>query len=180
MRRVVARRIFLAALVLITALVVFAGDRADLATANRGAAGGPRAQLVSRLAMLLLAGTLVVREAAAGDTHAGFNVKVHVSGSAHSANIAKSAALPSGMSAVNQLRFGMTTGAGYFVRFKIEDPAVEFVDIHGLGPDMRIVSGAKDVFVPSSAEGQVVTYTVKVRPGAELSIAPPVRATFLP
>jgi hypothetical protein len=150
MRRVPARRIFLVALV------------------------------VSRPAMLLLAGTLVVREAAAGDTHAGFNVKVHVSGSAHAATIAKSAALPSGMPAVDQLRFGMTTEAGYFVRFRIEDPAVEFVDIHGLGPDLRIFSGAKDVFVPSSQEAQVVAYAVKIRPGADLSIAPPVRATFVP
>jgi hypothetical protein len=133
--------------------------------------------------MLLLAGTLAVRDAAAHDTRAGFNVKVRISGSAHAASIAKSAASPtprSGPAAVHQLRFDVATAAGYFVRFEIEDPAVAFVDVHGLGPDMRISSRAREVFVPSARAGRVVTCTVQVRPGARLSIAPPVRATLLP
>lgn len=144
--RTVARRFFLAALVLMTALVAFGHD------------------------------------AAARDTRAGFNVRVQVQGTGRAASISKSVASrapPSGAPA-NQLRFGVTSGAGYFVRFEVEDPAVALVEIDGLGPQMRIASGARTVFVPSSPEARVVSYRVRVRPGAQLSVAPPVRATILP
>ena len=126
--------------------------------------------------------SLAVGNVAARRTHRGFDVKVQVSGSAHAENIPKSAVSatsPSGVSPLNQLRFGVTTRSGYFVRFEIEDPAVQLLEVHGLGRDVRIASGAKDVFVPSGQAG-VVTYRVRLRPGAELTVAPPVRATILP
>ena len=143
--------------------------------------GGSVESIYRCLVMLVVASA--IGDATARDTRAGFNVNVHLLSTAHAANIPKAAASPApprGASPANRLRFGVTTRAGYFVRFEILDPAVELVEIHGLGPEMRIVSGARDVFVPPDHEGRVVSYSVRVRPHAELSAAPPVRATILP
>lgn len=135
-----------------------------------------------RFALLLIIGACSVRHAMARETQRGFNVKVQVLSSGHAENITKSArnSAASGTSSVHELRFGLTTTAGYFVRFAIVDPAVELVEIHGLGPEIRISSGAKDVFIPSNRSVQTISYRVQVRPGHELRDAAPVRATLLP
>lgn len=125
-----------------------------------------------RRAALLLVGTCAAGNAAAHGIHANFNVRVRLVSTGHAANIPKS------VGSAGELKFGVSTRAGYFVRFEVVDPAVALVEIHGLGPGIRIASGAKEVFVPSSEA--VISYSVKVRPGVALSVSPPVRATLLP
>lgn len=143
----------------------------------------PAHHLPSRVVLVLLIGACSAHAAVARETHAGFNVRVRVLNSGRAASVRKavvSATSPPATSRLNQLSFAVTTRAGYFVRFEVVDPAVELVEIHGLGPEMRMASGTRDVFVPPGQEGRVVSYSVTVRPGAELSAAPPVRATILP
>lgn len=125
-----------------------------------------------RMAALLLMGACAAGNAAARDIHAGFEVKVHLVSMGRAANIAKAAG------SAGDLRFGLSSRAGFFVRFEIVDPAVALVEIDGLGPVIRIASGAKNVFVPSSQA--VISYRVKVRPGLARSVSPAVRATVLP
>ncbi|HXS51294.1 MAG TPA: hypothetical protein VN782_02085 [Usitatibacter sp.] len=116
--------------------------------------------------------------ALARETRGGFNVKVQVRSSGHAANLPKSSASASGAS--NELRLSIPTSSGYLVRFEVVDPAVEHVEIRGLGPVIRITSGAREVFVPPNRDEQTITYSVEVRPGSRLAGAPPVRATLLP
>lgn len=150
---------------------------------RRGSAVVSRPRIASVLATLLLSGACAVADAAARDTRAGFNVRVRILGSGHAASASKSGSsgrAPSQMPSVNTLEFGANTRAGYFVRFEILDPAVKWVEVHGLGAGVRIASGSRDVFVPSSQEGRPISYRVTVRPGIELSVSPPVRATLVP
>src|SRR5690242_5188393 len=87
--------------------------------------------------------------AMAGEAHAGFNVRVRVAGSGHAAAVSKSVASSRAAGAkapADELRFSLTTGAGYFVRFEILDPAVERVEIRGLGRAITIASGARELF----------------------------------
>lgn len=124
------------------------------------------------LAAALLAAACMAGNATARESRAAFQVRVRLMGTGHAANIPKSAA------SAGELSFALSTHAGYLVRFEVMDPAVALVKIHGVGSEIRIASGTKEVFVPSSQA--VISYSVQVRPGAELSVSPAVRATLLP
>lgn len=125
-----------------------------------------------RMAALLMTGACAAGNAAAHDIRADFNVRVQLVGTGHAANDPKAAGLE------GELKFGVSTRSGYLVRFEVVEPAVALVEIHGVGPKIRIASGAKEVFVSSSQA--VISYSVKFHPGVAHSVSPPVSATLLP
>jgi len=129
--------------------------------------------------LLLLIAAATAAHATGRKVQGRFNVTVKVMSAGWAAAIPKSASRSLARPSMNQLRFGLDTHAGYLVRFQVIDPAVEEVEIHGLGPVIRIASGTRDVFVPPGLSG-TISYRVKIRPGSEPTAAAPVRATLLP
>jgi len=151
--------------------------------AARGAVTSTRRRTIGSCIVLLLLAGGAAGPVGARETQGRFNVTVRLHSSGHAATVAKSAASPSaasGKTSVNELNVGVTAPAGCFVRFRIVDPAVEEVDVHGPGRTIRFSSGARDVFVPTTEAGRTILYSVKVRPGLEPATAAPVRAILLP
>jgi hypothetical protein len=135
------------------------------------------------LASSLVIGGSAAADARAGETRAGFAVKVHLSQSGHAADVPKAVAsgaiAPGGSSSLHELKVNLPTRAGYFVRFEIVDPAVELVEIGGPGGVIPLTSGARKMFVPSDRQERI-TYRVKLRPGAHLAGAIAVRVLLQP
>src|SRR5690348_7882476 len=98
-----------------------------------------RGSLGAALFVLIAGGG--VDNAQAGDAHAGFKVSVHVLQPGRAASVPKSGSSASRASgraaAFNELRLNVPTRAGYVVRFEILDPAVQGVEIRGLGPAIQ-------------------------------------------
>jgi len=136
-----------------------------------------RFDLLVLLPLLIAVGA--VAHANEREVRGRFNVTVQVVNAGWAAAIPKSVSRTLNGPSMNQLKFGINPRAGYLVRFQIVDPAVEEVEIHGLGPVIRISSGAKDVFVPSGPS-ETISYRVKIRPGSEPTAAATVRATLMP